>query len=75
MKLFAVIVHLGGSSFSGHYYAFVRQGNLWYKVKSTLSRWMIAMYRSVLWKLSQDSKPIFFFMRGKGWKAKRVPVH
>lgn len=32
MKVFAIIVHLGGSSFSGHYYAFVRQGNLWFKV-------------------------------------------
>ena len=32
MRLFAIVVHLGGSSFSGHYYAFVRVGNTWYKV-------------------------------------------
>lgn len=33
LKLFAIIVHAGGSSFSGHYYAFVRVGNAWFKVK------------------------------------------
>ena len=32
LKLYAIVVHLGGSSFSGHYYAFVRTGNTWYKV-------------------------------------------
>jgi ubiquitin C-terminal hydrolase len=39
MKLFAIVVHLGGSSFSGHYYAFVRVGATWYKVPFPLLRW------------------------------------
>lgn len=26
MKLYAIVVHSGGSSYSGHYYAFVRVG-------------------------------------------------
>lgn len=34
MRLSAIVVHLGGSSFSGHYYAFVRVGTAWYKVKN-----------------------------------------
>ncbi len=31
-KLYAVIVHSGSSSYSGHYYAFVRRQDSWYKV-------------------------------------------
>ena len=36
LKLFAVVVHLGGSSFSGHYFAFVRVGNSWFKVSLSI---------------------------------------
>jgi uncharacterized UBP type Zn finger protein len=32
MKLYAIVVHAGGSSYSGHYYAFVRVGEEWFKV-------------------------------------------
>lgn len=32
MKLYALVVHAGGSSYSGHYYAFVRVGEDWFKV-------------------------------------------
>ena len=47
LKLFAVIVHAGGSSFSGHYYAYVRVGTSWYKVDIKIYRWMIVMFPSV----------------------------
>jgi len=43
LKLFAIIVHAGGSSFSGHYYAFLRVSNSWFKVKFIKCRWMTAM--------------------------------
>jgi ubiquitin C-terminal hydrolase len=33
MKLYALVVHAGGSSYSGHYYAFVRVGDDWFKVR------------------------------------------
>jgi len=32
MKLYAIVVHTGGSSYSGHYFAFVRVGEEWFKV-------------------------------------------
>ena len=32
LNLYAIVVHAGGSSYSGHYYAFVKFGNDWYKV-------------------------------------------
>ena len=32
-RLSAVIVHAGGSADSGHYYAFVRVGEVWYRVR------------------------------------------
>lgn len=32
MDLYAIIVHAGGTSWSGHYYAFVKVGENWYKV-------------------------------------------
>lgn len=32
MKLYAIVVHAGGSSYSGHYFAFVRIGDNWFKV-------------------------------------------
>jgi len=46
MKLYGIIVHAGGSSFSGHYYAFVRVNDLWYKVIIFVLRWMIVMFQS-----------------------------
>ena len=36
MEVYAVIVHAGGTSWSGHYYAFVKVGDNWYKVKHIL---------------------------------------
>lgn len=32
MELYAVIVHAGGTSWSGHYYAFVKVNDIWYRV-------------------------------------------
>lgn len=32
MRLYGIIVHAGGTSDSGHYFAFVRVGDSWFKV-------------------------------------------
>ena len=32
LKLYAIVVHSGGSSYSGHYYSYIRVGESWYKV-------------------------------------------
>jgi len=45
LKLYAIVVHAGGSSYSGHYYAFVRFGDSWYKVSYFLHRWTIVMFQ------------------------------
>ena len=37
-RLSAVIVHAGGTADSGHYYAFVRVGQVWYRVNFFLSQ-------------------------------------
>lgn len=44
-KLFGVVVHAGGAAWSGHYYAFVRRGENWFKVVFVGCRWMIVMCR------------------------------
>ena len=48
MQLYAIIVHAGGSSYSGHYYAFVRVNKGWYKVNSVLNRWMIVLFQNLV---------------------------
>lgn len=52
MKLYAIIVHAGGSSFSGHYYAFVRVNELWYKVTNVVSRWTIVTFQNIVYNQS-----------------------
>ena len=32
MEVYAIIVHAGGTSWSGHYYAYVKVGDSWYKM-------------------------------------------
>jgi ubiquitin C-terminal hydrolase len=48
MKLYALVVHAGGSSYSGHYYAFVRVGDNWFKVGMCLGRWTMGMFPSAV---------------------------
>ena len=38
-RLFAVIVHAGGSASSGHYFSYVRAGEDWFRVTFLLFRW------------------------------------
>lgn len=32
LKLYGIIVHAGGSSYSGHYYSFIRVDDSWFRV-------------------------------------------
>ncbi len=38
LELFGVIVHSGSSAGSGHYYAFIKNGQQWFEVYPSLSR-------------------------------------
>lgn len=65
MKLFGVVVHAGGSSYSGHYYSYVRVGEAWFKVIDWLSfRWTTAMSPSAQSSLPWDKMPTSSCMRG-----------
>jgi ubiquitin C-terminal hydrolase len=63
MKLYGIIVHAGGSSYSGHYYSFVRVGEAWYKVRVNRYRWTTVMYPNAVLKQYSNRMRISSFIR------------